>query len=121
MTKKLDYFLCVALILFSAGHGILGTLVSMGWQTPDAVWSFSGSVAAWLIAALNILRIKRPSDMLVISLALAGNLAWVGLMIWLGIVADMFLDVRLWLFVLTVVGLAAFSVSYLMNTAARKA
>lgn len=121
MTKKLDYFLCIALILFSAGHGILGTLASMGWQTPDAVWSFSGSVAAWLIAALNILRINRPSDTQVIALALAGNLAWVGLMIWLGFVAHMFLDVRLWLFVLTTIGLAAFSVSYLMNRAGRTA
>ncbi len=121
MTKKLDYFLCIALILFSAGHGVLGTLMSVGWQTPEAVWSFSGSIAAWLVAAMNILRIRRPSDVLIIVLALAGNLAWVGLMIWLGVVADMFLDVRLWLFIVTATGLAVFSVSYLSNKATKTA
>lgn len=51
-----------ALIVLSAGHGILGTLLTSDIHASTTVWSFSGSVAAWMIAAVNILRVGRPKD-----------------------------------------------------------
>ena len=106
--KRIDYFFSALLILLSAGHGIPGTLMRDGWDSPEAVWSFSGSVAAWLVAAINILRTGRPEDKGVAVVALLGSLSWIGLMVWLAIVADMVLDIRIWLFVGTAAALAGF-------------
>lgn len=113
--KKLDYALSFALIVFAAGHGFLGTPASYGWNSPEAVWSFSASVAAWLIAALNILRVSRPGDRGLAAAALIGALAWIGLMLWLAPVAGMMGDIRIWLFVMTAGGLALFSAKGLLR------
>lgn len=108
--KRIDYALAILLIIFSAGHGFLGTLAAEGWDSPESLWSFSGSVAAWLVAAINILRTGRPRDKGVAMVALIGALSWIGLMAWLAVVADMVFDIRIWLFIGTATGLALFSV-----------
>src|SRR5262249_33095541 len=48
MLKWIDRGMAVLLALFAAGHGILGTLMSAPLMEPATVWSFAGSVAAWL-------------------------------------------------------------------------
>jgi hypothetical protein len=106
---RLDRSLALLLALFSAGHGFLGTLATMPFLASPTVWSFSGSLAAWLIAALNWLRAGRPGDRPLAAWALIGSLAWIGLMVWLAVAAEMVGDVRIWLFVGTCSALAAFS------------
>ncbi|GAN00027.1 hypothetical protein U91I_03690 [alpha proteobacterium U9-1i] len=91
---------CVALLaLFSAGHGIVGTLMSSPLDQQITLWSFSGSIAAWLIAALNWMRGSRQGDQVLAFWALVGALSWIGLMIWLMPIADMWADIRPWLFI----------------------
>lgn len=107
--KIVDRGAALLLALFSAGHGILGTVMSSPLMDADTMWSFSGSVAAWLIAVLNWLRSGRPGDRVIAFWALMGNLAWIGLMVWLMAAADMFGDPRPWLFVAVCVALVAFS------------
>ncbi|GAB4522320.1 MAG: hypothetical protein Tsb0010_06570 [Parvularculaceae bacterium] len=107
--RYIDYAFSAALILFAAGHGFLGVQATYALNTPEAMWSFSGGVLAWMIAAVNILRVSRPGDRGVAIISLAGALTWIGLMAWLAPVSGMAGDIRLWLFVGSAAGLAAFS------------
>lgn len=113
--RRLDRAFAVLLAIFSAGHGLLGTLAARPLLESATVWSFSGSVAAWLIAALNWLRAGRPGDRALAAWSLAGAVAWIGLMLWLAVAADMVGDVRIWLFVGTCAALAAFGVRDLLH------
>ncbi len=118
MLKLIDRGAALLLALFSAGHGFLGTVLASPLMDPNTMWSFSGSVAAWLIAVLNWLRTGRPGDRVLAFWALVGNLAWIGLMIWLMAAADMVADLRPWLFVAVCVLLSAFSLRGLFSTRA---
>jgi hypothetical protein len=104
----MDRSLSVLLALLAAGHGFIGVLSTEPFLDSHTVWSFSGSIAAWAIAALNWLRAGRPDDIVIAIWAVAGALAWALLMIWLAAAADMFRDIRIWLFVIVSVGLVAF-------------
>jgi hypothetical protein len=115
--RRLDRTCAVLLALFSAGHGILGTLATSPWMEPATVWSFSGSLAAWAIAVLNWLRAGRPSDRPLAAWAVAGAVAWIALMLWLAFAAEMLSDIRIWLFVGVSAVLAAFG---LRDLAARR-
>ena len=115
--KQADYALSVILIVLSAGHGFVGTLAAEGWDSSTSMWSFSGSVAAWMIAAVNILRVGRPADKGVAMVALLGALSWVGLMVWLAVVAHMIADIRIWLFISVAAGLSLFSIRTLRAAA----
>ena len=58
-----------------------GSYVAYPSLSANLVWAWSGSVAALLLAAINLLRVNRPTD---------GSLAWisfVGCILWIGIVA----------------------------------
>jgi len=108
MLKWIDRAAALLLAFFSAGHGIVGTLMSSPLTESATMWSFSGSVAAWAIAALNWLRTGRPGDRPLAFWALIGALTWIGLMLWLMEVAQMWSDPRPWLFVGACAVLAAF-------------
>lgn len=73
------------------------------------VWSFSGSIAAWLVAVLNWLRASRPGDRPLAAWALVGAVCWAASMVWLAFAADMLADPRPWLFVAVCLVLAGFS------------
>ena len=108
--RRIDRAAAVLLALFAAGHGFLGTLASAPLMESATVWSFSGSVAAWMIAAVNWLRAGRPGDRALAAWALAGALSWIGLMLWLAPAAGMTADPRIWMFVGVCAILAAFGV-----------
>lgn len=109
MLKWIDRTCAVLLAIASAGHGIVGTLMSAPLMDSMTVWSFSGSVAAWLIAALNWMRTSRQGDRVLALWAGAGAVAWIGLMLWLMQAAGMWSDPRPWMFVIVCAALAAFS------------
>ena len=100
----------ILLALFSAGHGFLGTLGTGELMDSATVWSFSGSIAAWLVAVLNWLRGSRPGDRQLAWWALAGALSWASMMTWLAFAADMLTDPRPWLFVAVCLVLSGFSI-----------
>lgn len=109
MQKWIDRGASVLLAFFSAGHGIAGTLMASPLSEQITLWSFSGSVAAWLIAAMNWLRADRPGDQGLALWSMLGALSWIGLMVWLMQIAAMWADPRPWLFIVVCVVLAAFS------------
>ena len=109
LLRKADRGASALLALLAFGHAVPGTLMTSPFLDPSTMWSFSGSVAAWAIAALNWLRSSRPGDRSLAAWALAGALAWIGLMVWLMEAASMWSDPRPWLFVAVCAILAAFS------------
>ena len=99
MLKWFDRTLCVLLVLLSAAHGVLGSLMSLPLGDPDTVWHFSGSIAMWLIALLHWLRAARPHDRPLWLWAMVGSLTWIVIMTWFMEVADWWRDPRPWSFV----------------------
>jgi hypothetical protein len=114
----LDRICVILLALFSAGHGFMGTLMTSPLMDSDTMWAFSGSVAAWLIAALNWMRGSRPGDRVLAFWAGVGALAWIGLMFWLMQAAQMWGDPRPWLFVAVCAMLTLFSLRAMFASAA---
>jgi hypothetical protein len=109
--KKL-YAASILLFAFgAAGHAFIGTLMMRPWTETATLWSFSGSVAAWAIAALNWLSMSREDDLALAAWAFAGAIAWIGLMFWLMPIADMWGDVRPWLFVAECAVMGAFALA----------
>jgi hypothetical protein len=108
MSVTMDRAFSVLLAIFSAGHGFIGVLWTEPFLDSSTVWAFSGSVAAWAVAVLNWLRAGRPDDIVIAVWAVAGALAWMLLMIWLAVAAEMLQDIRIWLFVFVSGGLVVF-------------
>ena len=108
--RKFDRSAAVLLAIFAFGHAVPGTLMTSPLLDSATLWSFSGSVAAWLIAALNWMRASRPGDRPLAAWALAGALTWIGLMLWLMEAAQMWGDPRPWLFIAVSAILAFYSV-----------
>ena len=78
---------------------------------PDILlWALTGSLAAFLIAALNLLRVERPHDRPLAWLSLAGSIAWLAVALSVGALAGNFLDVRVASNVLNAAVLAAMSI-----------
>ena len=78
---------------------------------PDVLlWALTGSLAAFLIAALNLLRVDRPHDRPLAWLSLAGSLAWLAVAFTVGKLAGNFLDARVVSNALIVAVLAAMSI-----------
>jgi hypothetical protein len=51
---------------------------------PQLVWALSGSLAALLVAALNLLRVERPNDRPLAWVSFAASLAWVAVAVSFG-------------------------------------
>lgn len=110
MFKWIDRGLSALLAIAAAGHGFVGTLMTSPLNDVDTMWSFSGSVAAWLIAALNWMRVGRIGDRVLAFWAMLGALSWIGLMFWLMWASPMWGDPRPWAFIGICALLSAFSV-----------
>jgi hypothetical protein len=116
MLRWIDRSAAILLALFAAGHGIVGTLAMSPLSEEITLWSFSGSIAAWLIAAMNWMRTSRPDDRVLAFWCLAGAVAWIALMFWLmSIRPGFWVDPRPWLFNAVCAVLAAFSLQALLR------
>lgn len=89
-----------ALGAWNANHGKPGVLL----------WALTGSLAAFLIAAINLLRAERPHDRPLAWLSLAGSMAWLAVALIVGKLAGNFLDARVVSNALNAVVLAAMSI-----------
>lgn len=82
------------LLVISAGlHGI-GSYTSYPRLSELQVWSFSGVLAALLLAALHLMRVGRPGDRTLALVALAGSIAWVAIVLGFGHAIGNLLDPR---------------------------
>jgi hypothetical protein len=79
--------------------------------TPGAlVWPLAGSVAAFLLAALNLMRVNRPGDRTLAWVSAAGSIAWFGVAMGFGASVGNFLDPRGLYHAIVAAVLAGFSI-----------
>jgi hypothetical protein len=91
-------------------------------QQPETlVWAFSGSLAALLVAALNLLRVGRPRDRGLAVVSLAASLAWVAVALGFGGAVGNVLDLRAVIHAVNAAVLAALSARTLTRASGRAA
>jgi hypothetical protein len=74
------------------------------------VWALSGSLAALLLAALNLLRVGRPEDRVLAWVCAGGSIAWVAVALCFGAAIGNVLDPRALIHAVNAAGLAGFSI-----------
>jgi len=96
-----------------------GSVTGYGAQPETLVWSLSGTLAALLLAVLNLMRVGRPADRSLALLCLVGGLAWVAVALGFGAAIGNVFDARALIHAVNAAVLAGFSARTL--TAARRA
>jgi hypothetical protein len=86
-----------------------GSWAAFSSQPEVLLWALSGSLAALLLAALNLLRSGRPNDRGLAWVNLTGNLAWVVVALAFGAVIGNALDPRSLIHAINALVLAAMS------------
>jgi hypothetical protein len=66
------------LVIGALLHGY-GAYLAYPTLTSELVWAWSGSAAALLLAAINLLRANRPDDHALAWISLGGCLLWIGI------------------------------------------
>lgn len=61
---------------------------------PQLLWALSGSLAALLVAAINLLRVGRPSDRPLAWVSFVASIAWVAVAVGFGAVIGNLADPR---------------------------
>ncbi|HEX7336090.1 MAG TPA: hypothetical protein VF252_02685 [Gemmatimonadales bacterium] len=78
--------------------------------TPETLlWALAGSLAALLVAAVNLLRAGRPGDLPLAWVSLGGSVAWMAVALGFGIVIGNLLDPRALIHMLNALVLAGMS------------
>src|SRR5262245_47025964 len=73
------------LLAIGAALHAYGSLMFYGPQTVTLVWALSGSLAAALLASLNLMRVNRPADRTLATVCFAGSLAWCAIALAFGV------------------------------------
>jgi uncharacterized membrane protein YfcA len=73
--KIVDRIFSIILIFGGLLHG-MGSLLMYNDGHMTLVWSLCASVLTFLIAAINLLRVQRPSDRALAWICFAGSLSW---------------------------------------------
>ena len=91
-------------------------------STPEQLlWAWSGSLAALLLAALNLLRVGRRADRPLAWVCLGGCLAWIAVAVGFGAVIENVFDPRAVIHALNAAVLAAMSIRTLVTGRTRVA
>ena len=86
-------------------------------NTPELLlWALSGSLAALLLAAVNLLRVSRPDDRELAWVSFGGCLAWIAVALGFGKVIANVLDPRALIHATNAVVLAAMSLRTVLRT-----
>ena len=108
MANIADRILGWLLLIGGVLHG-LGSVSSYDFGSPILVWALAGSLAAMLLAALNLMRVNRPADRTIAWVSFAGCLGWIALAAAFGSTLGNPFDPRVLYHVVVTLGLAAFS------------
>ena len=108
MIKAIDGILALMLLIGAALHAY-GTFTSYQPGTELFVWSLAGSLAAVLVAVLNLLRRGHPRDRALALTAALASLAWAAIALAFGSAIGDMLDPRVIWHVVAALGLAALS------------
>jgi len=106
--KVLDRVLGWLLVVGGLLHA-LGSWTAYRNAPPELLWALSGSLAALLLAALNLLRAGRPQDRPLAWVSLGGCLAWIVVSVSFGRVIGNVLDPRAVIHALNAAALAVMS------------
>ena len=106
--KYLDRAFGWLLVIGAALHAY-GSLTFYGPQTVTLVWALAGSLAAFLLAAINLMRVNRPTDRTLGYVSFAGSLCWFGIALAFGIAIQDVVDPRVLYHAVVALALAAFS------------
>ena len=98
------------LLVIGAALHAYGSIIGYQSDPETLLWSLSGSLAALLLASLNLLRVVRPGDRTLAWLCLAGNLAWIAIALGFGVVIGNVFDPRALIHAINALVLAGFSV-----------
>jgi hypothetical protein len=115
---KVDRGLAWLLVLGALGH-LFGSWSGYRQQPETLVWALSGSLAAMLVAAINLLRVSRPHDRGLATVCLAGSLAWTAVALGFGSAIGHVLDVRVLIHAVNGALLAAMSLRTLTQAERR--
>jgi hypothetical protein len=108
MWKIVDLTLGGLLLLGGVLHAY-GSLRTYAFLTPELVWSLSGSLAAILLAVLNMVRANRPRDRTLAWITLLGSLCWVAVALAFGAAINNGWDPRVLYHALVATALTAMS------------
>jgi peptidoglycan/LPS O-acetylase OafA/YrhL len=108
MLKKIDRLLGWLLALGGVLHGY-GAFTAYEFLTPVLVWSLAGSLAALLLAAINLMRVERPQDRTLAWVGFAGSLGWLSVVLAFGASINKPFDPRVLYHLIAAAALAAFS------------
>ena len=114
LTKSLDRVFG-ALLLIGACLHVVGAVRAYPLGSEALVWSLSGTLAAGLLAVLNLVRAGRPDDHTLAAITLVGSLAWVGIAIAFGVAIGNVVDPRVLWHAVAALVLAGFSLRSLLN------
>lgn len=112
MAKALDGIFALLLLIGALLHGY-GTITGYEPGTEVFVWSLSGSLAAALIAVLNLLRRERRGDRVLALICLVACLAWAAIALGFGAAIGNVLDPRVLWHIIAALALAVFSLKSL--------
>jgi len=97
------------LVLGAILHSV-GSVVALRSNPGVLVWALSGSLAALLVASLNLMRVNRPDDRTLAWVSAGGSIAWTLVAIGFGASIGNILDPRATYHAIAGIVLAAFSV-----------
>jgi hypothetical protein len=115
--KTLDRTFAWLLILGAVLHGA-GSVAAGRNNSQLLVWALSGSLAALLVAGLNLLRVNRPLDRPLAMLSFLGSLGWAAVAIGFGISIGNVFDFRPLYHSIAALVLAALSLRTFMSAKA---
>jgi len=106
--KSSDRLFGVLLLIGAALHSY-GSISSYKLGTTELVWALSGSLAAGLIAAINLVRGERPGDAPVAWISFVASSCWFAVAIGFGAAIGDIFDPRVLWHAICALALAAFS------------
>jgi hypothetical protein len=108
IARKIDQ-LFAGLLLIGAILHAFGSIANYPKGSQVMVWALSGSLAAGLLAVLNLVRTERPADHTLAWITFFGCLCWVAVAIGFGLAIGNVYDPRPLWHAITAFGLALFS------------
>jgi hypothetical protein len=116
MLKAIDRVFGALLILAACGH-TAGTVLRTPFMSGIFVWSLGSSLAAFLLAALHLVRAGRPWDRPLAGIAAVGTACWILVALGFGVSIGNVVDPR----VMTQAGVSAVLVGFSVRTLVRGA
>jgi len=115
IVRTVDYGLAWLLVLGGLGHA-MGSWTGYRHSPETLLWALSGSLAALLLAALNILRVGRPRDRPLAWVCFGGCLGHIGVALGFGTVIGNIFDPRVLINAIDAAALAALSLRTVAQT-----